>query len=379
MDWDGKYIIVEDALANGAPNMWVISAVADTLQAARSISTVDSEPVHLPKNAFSGAEIARTLILRSAKGTRVPQHATIYQLKAGRSIDESSQSKLAPEVRPSDPSRLFENALLQRAGVATTDKDVYARLNMLGYLGSAALSTGDFTSAETQFKESLVLAQQINHPASIVNAYGSLGAVKTQTGRTDEAIALLNEALAVAKENHLDDLEGITLGNLAEAHARAGDKERAVALHMQRRESARRTGDRVGFALSTANIGITQFELGNREEALKFLHVAVHEFRTLGMGTELARALAYLGVTYEAQGDRAHAMSTYELHIELCRKIDDFSTSASSYANLSEILFRKGEREQAVRVATEGYEQLRRLGSPDAARLAKSLAAWQKP
>jgi tetratricopeptide (TPR) repeat protein len=375
-DCNNKYVVVEDALAERTPRMWVISAIADTLQAARAILNVDTEPQQVPKSAYSGEQISRTLVMRRGKSGKVPQPGSIYRLEATGKTEAVSPVETAEGAGKPELSRLWENHLLHQAGVATTDRDAYAEINMLGFLGSSALSSGDYAKAEGLFKELLALAHRINHPPSLVKAYGSLGAAKVQMGDYQEAITLLNEALAIARQDNLVDEEGPTLTNLAEAYARAGDGERAVARHMERRVVAKRTGDRRAFALSTGNIGITRFEMGNYQEALQFLQVAVHEFRTMRMSSELARTLAYEGVTYQALNDIPNAIDTYELHLTFCGNIGDFTTAGSSYVNLSGILYRDGKRDEAVRVATEGLERLQHLGSPEAAQLQKNLAIW---
>jgi tetratricopeptide (TPR) repeat protein len=376
-DLDGKYVIIEDSLSSRTPTMWVISAVADCAQAARSILNVDKEPELVARNAFSGEEIGVTLVLRSTSEGNGPQRAKIYRLRA--TADGEITAPPAPPVfeRMSDELRAIDTYLLGRSGVATTDRDAYARLNMLGFLGSRALSAGDTSTAERHFTELLEIAQRIDHPPSIAKAYGSLGLVESQMGHSERAIANLNEALAVARRSHLVDEEGQTLANLAEAYATAGNGEQAIALHTEHRLFARRTGDRCGFALGTGNLGITYFEMGKLDEALQFLDVAADEFRALGMIPELGRALSYLAVVYQAKGDAQHCLQTYELHLELCRSIGDFSTAGSSYANLSEILYRNGRREEAIRLATEGYQQLQQIGAAEAVHLKKKLSEWQ--
>jgi tetratricopeptide (TPR) repeat protein len=371
-DWDGKYVVVEDALAAKQPATWVVSAVAESLQAARALLNVETEPTRAPKVAFSGEEIGRTLILRRALDTVTPGQATIYRLTAAARGDVDPQPK--PPVI--EPDVILEH-LLDKAGVATSDSGAYAQLNMYGFLGSAAFSAGDFATAEPHFRDALALAVQIGHPASIVKAYGSLGALKTRTGQVAEALKLMEEALAIARENHLSEEEGVTLANLAEAHAAAGNADRAIALHIERRELAKRSHNRPAFALSTANVGISYFETARYDEAITFLNVAVSEFRALGATQEMGRALAYLGVAYQAQGNFARAIETYNLHIDLCRQVGDFTSGGGTYANLSGILYGMGRRDEAVSLAAEGLEQLQRSGSPDAARLKECLAAWR--
>jgi tetratricopeptide (TPR) repeat protein len=373
-DWDGKYVVVEEALAAQHPQSWVASAITDTLQAARAVVYVDAEPRQAPRSAFAGEDLGATLVLRASEGTRVPRRGKIYLLKVVAGAEEP-RAQIPNEP---DPSRLLDRLLLQQAGVATTDKEDYTRLNVLGMLGSQAMAMGDIAVADQHFAELVEIARRIDHPASLVKGYGSLAIVKSHMGREDEAVALFNEALTVARQSGMHEEEGITLSNLAEAYARAGNAEQAIATHMERRQLASRIGDRRGFALSTGNVGITYFEAKRTDDAITFLKVAVHEFRTLGMTPELARALAYLGVAYQAKGDLENAIQIYTLHIRFCNHVGEFSTAGCSYVNLCEVLFREGQREEAVRLATEGSQHLRDIGPAEAAHLQKRLRDWNE-
>lgn len=305
--WNGKYVIIEDELAAARPAMLVVSAVADTLQAARAISNVEGNPKALVKTAFDAEEVGKTLVLRLTAEARRPQRAAIFRLKALNVHDTVAvndieldlfQGEKIPEEPRADAGDerpdFLEHFLLSQAGVAVTDRKAYAELNMFGFLGSAALASGDAATAEKHFRDAVELAKRIDHPASIVKAYGSLGSAMSQLGKGEKAIEFLNEALAIARQNQLDEEEGQTLANLAEAYAAAGDRDRAIGLHAERCALAARVGDLRGYAFSTANIGITHYEMGNYDEALKFLEAAAEVFRAQEGVSELGRAQAYI-------------------------------------------------------------------------------------
>ncbi len=300
-------------------------------------------------------------------------HELLSDLRArGRQLDPTAKRLLA-----------FLDTQFGGAGrwthpLATADETAYAELNMLGMIGAQALAAGDYETAEENFRGSLEAATQINHPPSIVRAYGSLGEVNAKAGKIDAALELFDEAISVARENELPVEEGQTLDRLADLYAEFGERDRALALYSERVEVARRSDDQRGVALGSANVGVMHFERGEFSEALEYLQAAAELFDSYGMLPHLAHAYSYLGYLYQSIGDVDGSIAAYSRHIALSRQIGDLASAAGSMANLSQVLYAVGEREEAIALGEQASDYLERTGSPQAQSLRARIEAWKQ-
>ena len=355
-DPDDRFVIVADSHDAAEPGHWVVSAEAETLDAVRRLSHLDKPPVRLPRDAYRGDLVERTLVFLAAE--RRPEPAAIYRL-----------TPAAPGAEPPDPhgssrrtateptsQAVLERLLLQKAGVAVSDGDSYARLQALGFIGTQKLAINDFAGAEGVFSEALDLARQIDHPPSIVKTLASRGQARLELGRPEEAIRDLEAALGLARRDRLVEEEGPALTMLADALARSGRTGEAQELLASRTKLAETAGDPAAAARAKANEGIAHCEAGDPAAGRPALEEAAAAFKALGLEPELARTLAYLAAAQRAAGDARACFATCAAHLDLCASLGDFSTAGTTFVNMAQILFASGLRAEACDVLRHGLE-----------------------
>jgi tetratricopeptide (TPR) repeat protein len=351
-----RFAVITDRKKMADPNFWIISAEADTLQAASQLTRPTSPEARIPRAQFEFEFVKRTLVFETVDGTTRPEPAGIYRALATPAVEGGGAQ--TEEVPPHDPlsGEMIDRYWLKRVGVAPSDMDPYARLNGLGFLGMQSMMSGDFDGAERAFSEAVDLARKVDHPGSEVKALGSRGEARLQLGRIAEAIQDLEAALRIARRDVLVQEEGPTLTKLAEALVRAGRMPEAQKTFAERTKLALASGDPVALAIARANEGITYCEAGQPAAAREALEAAVGIFGRLGLQAELLRTLAYLGLAQQADGDAKACMRTYSEHLKRCAAARDFSTAGSTYINMAQILVRSGRRAEGHKLVKQGLK-----------------------
>jgi DNA-binding CsgD family transcriptional regulator/tetratricopeptide (TPR) repeat protein len=109
---------------------------------------------------------------------------------------------------------------------------------------------------------------------------------------------------------------------------------------------------------------VSEMLLGQHADSLPRAELAVTMARELGLTAEEAYALTARGVDRAFLGDPDGAIRDLSLSLELAGRIDDIEALTRAYINLSFVLDSLSRFTEAIAIAVEGIERLRRLGAP---------------
>ena len=213
-------------------------------------------------------------------------------------------------------------ALWDQLGPAAESLSSRSRVELLEASGDAAMAVGDHARAIERLEEAAELRRLADEPEAAAMLYVRLGRVYWSAGNDAASLEAYDHALALLRRR-----------GASSAHARAmAAKASALVVRARYRDSlrlanralamARRAGSPADEAYAAEIVGLDLTYLGQPEEGIPLL--------------ERARGLA------EAGGDSEDLRRTF--------------------VNLTSALLRAGRRDEAVRIALEGFETAKSMG-----------------
>jgi tetratricopeptide (TPR) repeat protein len=239
----------------------------------------------------------------------------------------------------------FREAL--EAQVATGNIELAARTR--ARLGNLCAAQRDFTQAEELFRQSLGQAQDPKHVGAVL---GDLAMLYTQQQDYVRAETAFAEALRVLRESGNLRGEGIVLANLAILKRRTKRLQEACELYGRSLEILRAVSHRRSEALVHYNSAEALLELGRTEDALQAQTQAQQIFMEVGnprWAAESASAIAAIQLLTGSEKCVASFVNAIELHRAQANK----RSEAFAWCGLSEAYRRRGDMEEADRSARQ--------------------------
>jgi tetratricopeptide (TPR) repeat protein len=224
------------------------------------------------------------------------------------------------------------------------------KMRGLSWAGTLAHARGDYATACAHYEESLGLARELGHKASIAIALGKLGTVARVRGDYPAARSYYEESLILARELGHKASIGIVLGNLGTVARAQGDDLTARSYYEESLRLARELGHKAGIAITLGNLGTVARGQGDYATARANYEESLMLARELGHKASIAIALVNLGTVASDQGDDAAARGYYEESLMLARELRHKVTIADCLEGMAELAARQGQAERAARL-----------------------------
>ena len=212
--------------------------------------------------------------------------------------------------------------------IANQLHDPSAQTIALVRLGSLDFDLGDYSQAESYFKQALESSRNFA-PASRGFAFSGLGFTYIAMGKVKEAILNLEEALKIAQRFEDPELKQSTLEGLGTAYLVQGDYSRAIKIFEDNRITAKRYQGLFDVSIEAnalSSLGFAFLQAGNLTKAEANLREAVK--------------------LWESQRNLLGSNDPFKISI--------FESQALSYGTLQKILVLQGKTEAALEVAEQG-------------------------
>jgi len=307
-------------VANLAPDFWSWRGGTFTFKSAFS-TPVSTDPIYITKlsedsSKRSSGSVLSVLQLEESLAEAIKTwgeesantEPIYYQL--GRAYSERVWKG---EAIDREKEQLFAETYLNRA--ITLQKrykrqyDLSYSLNSLGYMYK---NLGYWDKAETIYKESLQVSEEIGDRRIVANTFGQLGDIERNRGNWDASEALYRQYLQVSEE--IGDRAGMasSWGVLGDIERNRVNWDAAEALYTQSLQVREEIGDRVGMATSVGCLGETALGRGNLDEAEKLLQQALNEMDALGMTWSIGETNWDLALLEKQRGNLSLAQQYYE-------------------------------------------------------------------
>ncbi len=185
-----------------------------------------------------------------------------------------------------------------------------------------------------------VLAQEmraLGTPQSEASALIALGAVDKYVGDYASAMEQYRQALMLLEE--LEDRHGVAgvLGSIGVIFARTNDPRSAIDYQQRALDIFEEIGDRMGVAHSNLGIANAQANIDNLTLALEQYRKALDIYSEEGYLHGVANVSGNIGTVYKARGDYATALEHYRRALDqhlACGSIDGVASVSSNIATL---------------------------------------------
>jgi non-specific serine/threonine protein kinase len=245
---------------------------------------------------------------------------------------------------------------LQRPGAQQRD---LTRCRGLFDAGQLYCFMGRYAEAQPFLEESLAIAREIDHKASIAAALQTLGMAAGATGALPKARACCEEAVALARELGNRRELAAALVALAQLHRVEGAADRAEPLYRDALAIARELGDAEVVAIGLLNLAMVSIDAGRGDAAREMLSEVL----------DIAVAI----------GSQPVGQSALEVCAGLCSMLGDWATSARLYGAAEAQAQRSGlgrDGADEAFLAPRIEASQRALGTEAFARAESDGAAW---
>lgn len=199
-------------------------------------------------------------------------------------------------------------------------------------------------SAELFLKESLELAEELNYYAGYADANLYMGYLYDDKGDYEKALQYVNTYLSLAKEKNDDIRISKAHNNLGIIFFDLGDYEKSLkhyleALSLQKNKIQ----DTTRIHVLSSNIGNVYLALEKYDEAIPYLEACRKYFKEAGYAWNLAQVLSNLSVAYDYFNRLDEAEEILNESLVIRKSINDYYGLTSTYGNIGNILYRKGD------------------------------------
>jgi non-specific serine/threonine protein kinase len=242
---------------------------------------------------------------------------------------------------------------------------------VVGMLGSLALTANDIDGARARFEESLAHYRELGLISGVARGLNNLGAVEGIAGRLDKARALMAEAAALWEQAGDRANVARSLMNVGVAARAAGEDDEARALFGRSLTLARELGDRGTVTFCLMNLGELERLAGDASRAAATLSEGLELARAIGDQRAQATLLSGLGDVARAQGSLAQSRQLLESSLAIRRQLGDERGQAAVLGSLGLTSLREDDVATATALCERARELATRLDDPSGALLAR--------
>lgn len=263
----------------------------------------------------------------------------------------------------------LERALERRAEVPPS-----SRWLPLHGAGNLATDQGDYETAQSCYRESLQLLQELlptlEDPAAIrstqrgiANSLTNLGNIALLQGDCEQAMAFSEEALSLHRQLNNQIGMAITINNLATINLYQSRYAQAEALSKESLALYRTLGDERGIGWNLQRLGTIARDRGEYERASTSYQECMALFEKLSNQADRAALLFDLGELARQQGEGEQAEAHYQAGLALAQELGNKKEIANLLDRLGIIACQRGHHPQAATLSEQSLALHREIGN----------------
>jgi tetratricopeptide (TPR) repeat protein len=194
---------------------------------------------------------------------RFEQAVELFEAVGDREAASRSLAGLADALFEND--RLDQAVEVSRRAVAGLADGSAEKAAALAELSRSLVFHGDSVEAEEMATAALTIAEPLEEPRTVIQAFNTIAHVRENQGRIQEAIALMERSLSLALEHDITDLTLRCYNNLANVPLQRDRFAEAVAVAEPGLALAKARGDRrweqqLSLIIAVANVAMGRWD-----------------------------------------------------------------------------------------------------------------------
>ncbi|MCY7331745.1 MAG: tetratricopeptide repeat protein [Pseudanabaena sp. CAN_BIN31] len=216
--------------------------------------------------------------------------------------------------------------------------------------------------AETYLNRAITLQKRYKRQSDLTYSLNSLGYMYKKLGYWDKAETLYKESLQVREE--LGDRSGIAYvwGVLGDIERNRGSWDAAEAFYRQSLQVFEEIGDRVGMASSWGVLGDIERNRGNWDAAEALFRQSLQVFEEIGDLAGMASSWGVLGDIERNRGNWDAAEALFRQSLQVFEEIGDLAGMASSWGALGDIKRNRGNWDAAEALLRQSLQMFEEIG-----------------
>ena len=232
------------------------------------------------------------------------------------------------------------------------------------YLSLCLAEVGAFAEGVAVGEAGLRIAEAVQHPVSLVEAYRSVGLPYLRQGNLHQALPLLERAMGLCEEADLPFYFSLLAPALGAAYVRCGRADEAVRLLERVREQTASSGRLGGQVPLLFTLGEAHLHAGRLEEA-RTLAIRAREhactYQERGHEAYILRLLGEIAV-HRDPTEVEEATAHYQQALALAEELGMRPLQAHCHRGLGTLYATTGQREQARAELSTASDDVSRYG-----------------
>ncbi|WP_271783366.1 tetratricopeptide repeat protein [Aquimarina algiphila] len=220
-----------------------------------------------------------------------------------------------------------------------------------------------YREAIKPFELSLKYSEISNYYSGIINAFNGLGIIHKNVGKYDEAINFYKKALKIQEQQQIDTDLASSYNNLGVVYKLQGKYIDALEYYNKTLQIDLESGNKNYIAGSYANIGIIYKMFGNYPKALEYYFKSLKISEELDNQKYIANNYNNIGGLYHEQNDYQSALKYHLKSLNIRKQINDKKGIATCYLNIGHAYSALKDHEKAYSYQLKALELQKELGN----------------
>lgn len=215
-------------------------------------------------------------------------------------------------------------------------------------LGSTLWKQHNDEEALVWAKKSLEIRKQENHTVGLANEYHLLGIIHLSMGQLDEAMEWLQQAIVINQENENFGSLAWNFMNVAGIYEKRQDVDQVIKLYEKAIALCEEVRDQRGQGIASRSLGRIFNNMGQPGEAMIWYQRAMVIWQKFGMKSEIMIAHRGLGRAYFQQENYQEAARHFYQFLAISEEVPVKIGIPYVYADLGYIYFIENELDKAL-------------------------------
>ncbi|MFN4080983.1 MAG: tetratricopeptide repeat protein, partial [Saprospiraceae bacterium] len=239
----------------------------------------------------------------------------------------------------SEAETIFRESLART--LAQNAPDLIGRSNRR--LGQLLMMRGDYEQARNYLDEAILSYQKANDQIGLAKTFGNLGALYFRQGAYEQAKNWFAKAIEINRARHRETENASIVANMGLIYMNQGHYDEGIRRLEEQLNLTERAKDKPGLATIYTNLGIIFLEKNSLDSALICLEKGLALSEELGNKFLMTICIGSIGSVWEKKGDYAKAMQHFERDLDLCHELGDKQGTAIACGLMGDLLSLMGE------------------------------------